>query len=84
MHILTGLPIPNTMFQKYKMNAVVNKLLLGDTFMRKMHLTLSWRRTLSYRNQPIDLLCKWKTSDSHDLLTVLVNHWLKIKKSKII
>ena len=41
MHILTGLPIPNTMFQKYKMNAVVNKLLLGDTFMRKMHLTLS-------------------------------------------
>ena len=29
-----------------------------------LHLTLSWRRPLSYRNQSIDLLCKWFLYDN--------------------
>ena len=37
--ILSDLPIINTLFQKYKMNETVNKLLLaGDKFMPEMHL----------------------------------------------
>ena len=30
----------------------------NDTPLNPFHLTLSWRRPLSYRNQAIDLLCK--------------------------
>ena len=37
--ILSDLPILDTLFQNYKMNVIVNKLLLaGDTFMPEMHL----------------------------------------------
>ena len=37
--IISDIPIVNTLFWKYKMNAIVNKLLLtGDKFMPEMHL----------------------------------------------
>ena len=37
--ILSDLSILNTLFQKYEMNAIVNKLsLAGDKFMSEMHL----------------------------------------------
>ena len=37
--ILSDLPLLNTLFLKYKMNTIVNKLLLaGDKFMLEMHL----------------------------------------------
>ena len=38
--LLSDLPILNSLFQKYQMKAIVNKLLLaGDNFMPEMHLT---------------------------------------------
>ena len=37
--ILSDIPLQNTFFKKYKMNALVNKLLLaGDKFIPEMHL----------------------------------------------
>ena len=37
--IIIDLPIANILFYKYKMNGIVNKLLLaGDKFVQKMHL----------------------------------------------
>ena len=34
--------------------------------LRNLHLTLAWRKSPSYRNQPIDLLCKSMTCFLYD------------------
>ena len=39
MVMLGDIPIGNTLFQKYKMNAILNNFLLaGDQFLPEMHL----------------------------------------------
>ena len=59
------------------------KLLLHNSY-TKMHmlLNLSWRRSLSYRNQPIDMLCKsmyWFLYDS-DLCRKRVKMFLTFRR----
>ena len=54
-----GARLTNEMWKK---NIILSMSIFGQAFITGDCLTLSWRRSLSYRNQSIDLLCNsWKS-----------------------
>ena len=63
-------------------------LLLVSLLLTMSNLTLSWRRSLSYRNQSIDLLCKsvdWFLHDiglHHERVNEIIRHFTEKKFSE--